>query len=127
MWRTFKRDVIEFSVSNDLTIEFRKTVMELDEEEWTPLYRVERGRDGDRWELIHWHYDQKQLTRQTRSGQAFRGRKRPKDSRNRPPSRLLGKKERLYTTIPAPALHLMEDRGNACRVDAANGPDVHCC
>jgi len=47
-----KRDIIEFSVSNDMTTEFRKAVMELGEEEWKPLYRRERGRDvetGQEW------------------------------------------------------------------------------
>jgi hypothetical protein len=39
-----KRDVIEFSVSNDMTTEFRKAVMEVAEDEWKPLYRMERGR-----------------------------------------------------------------------------------
>lgn len=47
-----KRGVIEFSVSNDMTTEFRKAVMELDEEEWKPLYRRERGHEvptGQEW------------------------------------------------------------------------------
>jgi len=39
-----KLDVIEFSVSNDMTTEFRKAVMEVADEEWKPLYRMERGR-----------------------------------------------------------------------------------
>jgi len=39
-----KRDIIEFSVSNDMTTEFRKAVMEVAGEEWKPLYRMERGR-----------------------------------------------------------------------------------
>lgn len=42
-----KRDVIEFTVSNDMTTEFRKAVMEVEEEEWKPLYRQERGRRVD--------------------------------------------------------------------------------
>jgi hypothetical protein len=47
-----KRDVIEFSVSNDMTEEFRKAVMEVDEEDWKPLTRTERGREvptGEEW------------------------------------------------------------------------------
>jgi len=47
-----KRDVIEFTVSNDMTAEFRKAVMDIDEEEWKPLYRTERGRQvatGQQW------------------------------------------------------------------------------
>jgi hypothetical protein len=47
-----ERDVIEFSVSNDMTTEFRKAVMEVQEQEWKPLYRQERGRlveTGQEW------------------------------------------------------------------------------
>jgi hypothetical protein len=47
-----KRDVIEFTVSNDMTTEFRRAVMEIGEEEWKPLYRRERGRQvatGQEW------------------------------------------------------------------------------
>jgi hypothetical protein len=47
-----KRDVIEFTVSNDMTTEFRKAVMEVEEREWKPLYRQERGRQvesGQEW------------------------------------------------------------------------------
>jgi hypothetical protein len=47
-----QRDLIEFTVSNDMTTEFRKAVMDLDEEEWKPLYRYERGRQvetGQEW------------------------------------------------------------------------------
>ena len=47
-----KRDVIEFTVSNDMTGEFRKSVMDIDEEEWKPLYRVEQTRQvasGQQW------------------------------------------------------------------------------
>lgn len=40
-----RRDVIEFSISNDMTAEFRKAVMEVQEDEWKPLYRKERGRE----------------------------------------------------------------------------------
>jgi hypothetical protein len=39
-----KRDVIEFSVSNDMTTEFRKAVMEVADEEWKPLYRTQGSR-----------------------------------------------------------------------------------
>jgi len=42
-----KQDVIEFSVSNDMTTEFRKAVMEVEEEEWKPLCRQERGRQAE--------------------------------------------------------------------------------
>ena len=47
-----RRDIIEFTVSNDMTTEFRRAVMELDDEEWKPLYRQERGREvetGQEW------------------------------------------------------------------------------
>jgi hypothetical protein len=47
-----KRDVIEFSVSNDMTTEFRKAVMEVAQEDWKPLYRQEKGRQietGQEW------------------------------------------------------------------------------
>ena len=46
------RDVIEFTVSNDMTEEFRREVMEVSEEDWQPLYRMERGRQvetGQEW------------------------------------------------------------------------------
>jgi len=39
-----QRDVIEFTVSNDMTAEFRRAAMEVDEEDWKPLY----GRKGNR-------------------------------------------------------------------------------
>jgi hypothetical protein len=39
-----RRDIIEFTVSNDMTEEFRSAVMEVAEEDWRPLYRTERGR-----------------------------------------------------------------------------------
>ena len=47
-----KRDVIEFTVSNDMTAEFRSAVMEVSEEDWKPLYRLERGgqiETGQEW------------------------------------------------------------------------------
>jgi hypothetical protein len=47
-----KRDVVEFTVSNDMTEEFRKAVVELDEEEWKPLVRMERAKEvptGQEW------------------------------------------------------------------------------
>jgi len=47
-----KRDVIEFSVSNDMTTEFRKAAMEVEEQEWKPLYRTQRGSQietGQEW------------------------------------------------------------------------------
>lgn len=47
-----RRDVIEFTVSNDMTVEFRAAVMETLEEEWEPLSRVERGKQiatGQEW------------------------------------------------------------------------------
>ena len=40
-----KRDVIEFTVSNDMTEEFRRAALEVKEQEWKPLYRVEGGRE----------------------------------------------------------------------------------
>jgi len=46
------RDIIEFTVSNDMTTEFRKAAMEVDEEEWKPLCRLEKGRPvetGQEW------------------------------------------------------------------------------
>jgi hypothetical protein len=46
------RDIIEFTVSNDMTTEFRKAVMEVEEQEWKPLYRRERGHQvetGQEW------------------------------------------------------------------------------
>lgn len=46
------RDPIEFTVSNDMTTEFRKAVMEVEEQEWKPLYRREKGRQvetGQEW------------------------------------------------------------------------------
>jgi hypothetical protein len=36
-----RRHVIEFTVSNDMTTEFRKAVAEIEESEWQALYRVE--------------------------------------------------------------------------------------
>ena len=47
-----ERDVIEFSVSNDMTTEFRKAVMEVAQEEWKPLHRTQGGREietGQEW------------------------------------------------------------------------------
>jgi hypothetical protein len=47
-----ERDVIEFTVSNDMTTEFRKAAMEVEEQEWKPLYRTQRGRQietGQEW------------------------------------------------------------------------------
>ena len=47
-----RRDIISFTVSNDMTSEFRSAVMEVGEEEWRPLYRTERGRQvetGQEW------------------------------------------------------------------------------
>jgi len=47
-----KRETIEFTVSNDMTEEFRKAVMEVGEEEWKPLVRMERGKEvltGQEW------------------------------------------------------------------------------
>lgn len=47
-----KRDVIEFSVSNDMTTEFRKAAMEVAQDEWKPLYRTHGGRQietGQEW------------------------------------------------------------------------------
>lgn len=47
-----RRSVIEFSVSNDMTEEFRSAVMEVAEDDWKPLYRAERGRiveTGQEW------------------------------------------------------------------------------
>jgi hypothetical protein len=47
-----RREVIEFTVSNDMTEEFRAAVMEVAEEDWQPLYRAERGRmvaTGQEW------------------------------------------------------------------------------
>ena len=47
-----QRDIIEFTVSNDMTTEFRKAVMEVDQEEWKPLYRREKGREVPRETLL---------------------------------------------------------------------------
>ena len=47
-----RREVIEFTVSNDMTLQFRQAVMETGEEEWKPLVRLERGREvatGQEW------------------------------------------------------------------------------
>jgi hypothetical protein len=47
-----KRDIIDFTVSNDMTAEFRSAVMEVAEEEWRALYRTERGKQvatGQEW------------------------------------------------------------------------------
>lgn len=47
-----KREIIEFTVSNDMTEEFRQSVMEIGEQEWKPLMRVERGKElptGQEW------------------------------------------------------------------------------
>jgi hypothetical protein len=47
-----KRDVIEFTVSNDMTSEFRNAATEVPESEWRPLYRNERGKQvesGQEW------------------------------------------------------------------------------
>lgn len=47
-----KRPVIEFTVSNDMTAEFRKAALEVGDEEWKPLYR-KRGKkmagSGQEW------------------------------------------------------------------------------
>ena len=46
------REIIEFTVSNDMTEQFRSSVMEVAEEDWRPLYRTERGRQvetGQEW------------------------------------------------------------------------------
>lgn len=46
------REVIEFTVSNDMTEQFRSSVTEVAEEDWRPLYRTERGRTvetGQEW------------------------------------------------------------------------------
>ena len=52
-----KRDVIEFTVSNDMTAEFRSAAMEAAEEDWRSLYRNERGKQvasGQEWaEVVH--------------------------------------------------------------------------
>ena len=42
-----RRDVIEFTVSNDMTAEFRKAAIAESEAEWRPLYRKERA--GQEW------------------------------------------------------------------------------
>jgi len=39
-----RRDVIEFSISNDMTAEFRSAAMEVAKDDWQPLYRSERGK-----------------------------------------------------------------------------------
>ena len=47
-----RRDVIEFTVSNDMTVEFRRAVMDTAQEEWKPLFRMERGKQvgtGQEW------------------------------------------------------------------------------
>jgi hypothetical protein len=47
-----KRDVIEFTVSNDMTESFRSCVKEVSEEDWHPLYKTERGKQvatGQEW------------------------------------------------------------------------------
>lgn len=47
-----RRDVIEFTVSNDMTAQFRGAAMEVAEEDWRPLYRNERGKQvasGQEW------------------------------------------------------------------------------
>jgi len=47
-----RRDVIEFTVSNDMTEEFRKAAVEVDEKEWKPLMRMERDKEvptGQEW------------------------------------------------------------------------------
>ena len=47
-----RRDVIEYSVSNDMTSEFRSAVMEVADDDWRPLYRSERGKEvltGQEW------------------------------------------------------------------------------
>jgi len=47
-----KREIISFTVSNDMTEEFRRAVMEVGEEEWRPLMRMERGKEvptGQQW------------------------------------------------------------------------------
>ena len=45
-------DVIEFTVSNDMTVEFRKAVAEIEESEWQALYRMDGKRQtptGQEW------------------------------------------------------------------------------
>lgn len=47
-----KRDVIEFTVSNDMTAEFRSAATEVPESEWRPLYHRDRGKlteSGQEW------------------------------------------------------------------------------
>jgi hypothetical protein len=47
-----RREVIEFTVSNDMTAEFRQAAQRVAESEWRPLYRTERGRQvatGQEW------------------------------------------------------------------------------
>ena len=47
-----KREVIEFTVSNDMTAEFRSDATEVPECEWHPLYRLDRGKqieNGQEW------------------------------------------------------------------------------
>ena len=49
--------MIEFTVSNEMTSEFRKSVMEVGQEEWRPLCRLEGGHEvatGQEWaELVY--------------------------------------------------------------------------
>jgi hypothetical protein len=52
-----RRDIIEFSVSNDMTEEFRAAVVKIAEEDWHPLYRMERGRQvatGQEWAEVEY-------------------------------------------------------------------------
>lgn len=47
-----RRDIVEFSVSNDMTSEFRSAVMEVANDDWQPLYRTEQGKQvatGQEW------------------------------------------------------------------------------
>ena len=43
-----RRDAIEFTVSNDMTPQFRAAAMEVPEEEWTPLDQMEKGKGAAR-------------------------------------------------------------------------------
>ena len=47
-----RREVIEFTVSCDMTAEFRKAASQVDEGEWNPLYKEKRGKQettGQEW------------------------------------------------------------------------------
>jgi len=50
-----RRAVIEFTVSNDMTVEFRQAALRVAESEWQPLYRTERGKQvatGQEWAQV---------------------------------------------------------------------------